>query len=244
MMFNDSSGLTGLVQSCEQWARLGKAQISGNTDRLKRFTQLINNNYHKIVTIILESMDECDFDDPNHGNTGFIKTYNLVADTQTVTLPVSDKILKLKRVEVSYDGGTTWYLASPIDVNEYGDVNTSARINSNFSQSSPFYDAQGNYVYLYPIPTANSTGGLKVWITREVDEFTTADTTQEPGIDEPFHEMLAVGASRDYALQEGLSHAADLNAVFQDYEVRLRRYYGSKQLDRRITMKATDENYD
>lgn len=243
MNFSDTTGLTGLIQSCEQWSRVGLAQISGNTNRLKRFTQLINNNYHKVVTMILESMDEWDFDDANLANTGFFKTYNITANTQTVTLPLSDKILKVKRVEITYDG-TNWFLASPMDVNEYGGGTNQTDVNNSFSTSQPFYDIQGNYIYLYPVPTASVNNGLKVLVTREVDEFTTADTTQEPGIDEPFHEMLAVGASRDYALQEGLSHAGDLNAVLQDYEARLKRYYGSKQMDRRMTLKSTDESYD
>lgn len=242
MQFNETTNLTGLIQSAEEWSRLGKAQISGNTDRLKRFTRLINSNYHKVVTMIFESMDGWDFDDPNLANTGFIKTYNLVADTASVTLPVADKILKVKRVEITYDG-TTWYHAAPIDINEYGDVSVQATIAGHFKQTQPYYDLVGNYVYLYPVPEANSTNGLKLWVAREVDEFTTADTTQEPGFDEPFHEMLAVGASRDYAIQEGLSNTESLAAVFSEYEQRLRRYYGKKEDDRHLVLKSTNESY-
>jgi hypothetical protein len=242
MQFSDTTNLTGLIQSAEEWSRLGKAQISGNTDRLKRFTRLINSNYHKVVTSIFESMDGWDFDDPNHADTGFIKTYNLAADTQTVTLPTSDKILKIKRAEITYDG-TNWYRAAPIDVNETNIASVQADINGHFVESAPYYDLQGNYVYLYPVPTAVSTNGLKLWIAREVDEFTTADTTQEPGFDEPFHEMLAVGASRDYAIQEGLANAESLAAVFSEYEQRLRRYYGKKQDDRHLVLKSTGEDY-
>jgi hypothetical protein len=240
MQFNDTTDLNGLIQSCEEWSRLGKAQISGNTDLLKRFTRLINNTYHKSVTSVLESMDGWDFDDPNHGDTGFIKTYNLTADQQQVTLPLSDKILKIKRAEITYDGGT-WYRAMPIDINEYGGVSTQSAISGHFEVSNPFYDMIGNYVYLYPVPESNVTGGLKIWVSREIDEFTSADTTQEPGIAEPFHEMLAIGASRDYAVQEGLNNAADLSAVYADYEARLRRFYGSRQEDRHMVMKPNNE---
>jgi len=240
MQFNDTTNLNGLIQSCEEWSRLGIGQISGNTNRLKRFTRLINNNYHKAVSAILESMDGWDFDDPNHGDTGFIKTYNLTADQQEVSLPLSDKILKVKRAEVSYDG-SSWYRAMPIDINEYGGVSTTSDIAGHFSVTNPFYDMVGNYVYLYPVPGSSVTGGLKLWVTREIDEFTTADTTQEPGIAEPFHEMLAVGASRDYSLQEGLNNVADLTAVYSDYENRARRFYGSRQEDRHMVLKPNNE---
>lgn len=242
MQFNDTTNLNGLIQSAERWARLGKAQISGNTDLLKYFTLLINNNYHKVVTMIFDSKDGWDFDDPNHGDTGFIKTFDLVANTQSVTLPVSEKILKVKRAEVSFDG-SNWYRAQPIDINEYGGVAVQSEIAGNFAKTSPYYDMQGQYVYLYPFPDANVTDGLKLWVAREVDEFTTADTTQEPGFDEPFHDMLAIGASRDYAIQKGLGHAADLSAVYADYEARLRRYYGEKQEDRHFVLKPNNEDY-
>lgn len=242
MQFSDTTNLNGLIQSCEEWSRLGLAQISGDTNTLKRFTRLINNNYHKIVTMIFDSMDGWDFDDHNHGDRGFIKTYNLVKDQQYVQLPTSDKILKVKRAEITFDGVTTYKMA-PIDIGEYGGVSTASEIANEFSQSEPFYDMIGQYVYIYPIPDAAVTNGLTLWISREIDEFTTADTTQEPGFDEPFHEMLAVGASRDYALQEGLPHAGDLNAVLQDYELRLRRYYSDKQEDRHLILKASTEDY-
>lgn len=243
MKFNDVSGLNGLVQSCEFWTGKGNAQISGDSTSLAEFTRLINVNYHKVVTMILSSMDEWDFDDSNIGDAGFIKTYNLVSGTQTVTLPASDKILKIKRAEITYDG-TTWYRLSPLDVNEYGDTSDAATVANNFSKSSPYYDVHGNYVYLYPIPDANVTGGLKLWVAREIDEFTTADTTQEPGIDEPFHEMIAVGASLDYAFAHNLANAGGLASKFVDYEQRIRQYYGSRQEDRAMTMKPSNVDYE
>lgn len=242
MVYNDTTSNLGLIQSCEDWARLGLAQISGNTNRLKKFTRLINNNYHKVVSMILESMDGWDFDDANLDNTAFIKTYDITANTQSVKLPLSDKILKIKRAEITFDG-TNWYRMAPMDLNEYGGVTTAAEIANNFSTSQPFYDLVGNYVYIYPIPTASVTGGLKLWIVREIDEFATSDTTQEPGFAEPFHDMLAIGSARDYALQEGLAHAGDLTVVFNDYEARLRQFYGNRETDRHLVMKSADESY-
>lgn len=244
MQFNDTSGLNGLIQSCEFWTGLGNGQISGDTTKLKEFTRLINNNYHKIVTVILDSMDGWDFDDPNHGDTGFIKSYNLTAGQQYVSFPLSDKILKIKRAEVTYDG-TDWSRAAPMDINEYSRaVSETTNISDDFEQSAPFYDLRGNYVYLYPIPDINVTNGLKLWVTREVDEFTTADTTQEPGFDEPFHEMLAIGSSLDYGLAKGLENTGNMAQAFTAYEQRLRRYYGEKQDERAYTLKASNVNYE
>lgn len=244
MNFNETTSNSGLIQSFEFWTGLGLAQVSGDATKLKEATRLINVNYHKVVTMILDSMDGWDFDDPNLANTGFIKTYDLTSGTQYVSFPLTDKVLKIRRVEVSYDG-TNWYKAEPMDIGEYGDaVSQSTNLTNDFATTKPYYDLVGNYVYLYPVPTASVTGGLKLWITREVDEFATTDTTQEPGIDEPFHDMIAIGASLDYAVAKGLENVNSLAARFADYELRLRRYYGKKEDEREIVLKPAYENYD
>lgn len=243
MVFNDVSTKDGLIQSCEFWTGKGDAQISGDSTALAEFTRLINISYNKVVTMILASMDEWDFDDINNADTGFIKTYNLVSGTQTITLPASDKILKIKRAEITYDG-STWYKLNPLDINEYGDTSDPTTIANNFTKSKPYYDVHGNYVYLYPIPDAAVSGGLKLWVTREVDAFTAADTTQSPGIDKPFHDMIAVGASLDYAFAHNLANVNSLAAKFVDYENRLKQYYGSRQEDRAIVMKPSNVNYE
>ena len=243
MQFNDSTNRTGLIQACELMTGIGDAQISSDTVRLQQFTSLINSRYHQIVATILRSQDEWDFDDPNHSNTGFLKTYNLTGSQAYVELPLSDKILKVRRVEVSFDG-TSWKKAEPIDIGEISDATDTTTIAQNFSTASPFYDLVGKYLYLYPIPSANVTNGLKVWVTREIDEFATNDTTQEPGFDEPFHRMLAIGASLDWAVAKGLGNKNDLAAQYNDYEARLMQYYGSKQKDRVYVAKGAYTNYE
>lgn len=246
MVFNDTSTKDGLLQRCELYTGLGDAAISGDTNKLKYFTSFINSNYHKIVTMILDSQDEWDFDDINH-TTYPIGTIPLVASQRDYTLPASLKILRLKRVDITYDG-TNYYKAEPFDTGEtsYGlgnDTTTDGR----FSKTSPVYDLIGNAIRIYPLAsTSDVTAGAKIRIEfwREIDSFTTSDTTQEPGIDEPFHNMIAVGASLDYAVSTQDARKSDLSAMFQDYEVRLRRYYGQKTTDRVHTLKPIFINYD
>lgn len=243
MQFSNTTDRSGLIQEAEFLTGIGDGQISGNTTNLQTFTRLMNSRYHQVATMILKAKDEWDFDDPNHNNTGFVKTYNLVGDTQTVELPVSDKILKIKKAEITYDG-TTWKPLNPLDIAELETATDSTTIASNFSTSEPYYDVHGKYVYLYPVPTVNVTGGLKLWVTREIDEFTSADTTQEPGFDEPFHRMLAIGASLDWAVAKGLTNKNDLAALYQDYEARLTQYYGGKQEHRQFILKGQYVDYE
>lgn len=241
MMYSDTSGKTGLLQRCEYYTGLGDAGISGSTLLKAQFTQSLNNWLQKIVTMILSSMDGWDYDDVNH--TDFpILTTNLVANQPDYSLPASEKILKIKRVEITYDG-TNWYKAEPFDIGERGKATSTTLIASDFSTSEPKYDIQFNSIFVYPIPDTAVTSGLKLWVSREIDEFTTSDTTQEPGIDEPFHEMLAQGASFDFAAIKGLAIKNDLWAMLQDYEARLKKFYGKKEDDRVNQLKSSYIDY-
>lgn len=242
MQFNDTATRTGLIQECEFLTSIGKTQISGNTGNLQDFTRFINATYHEVVTMILDAQDEWDFDDKNHTDYPIL-TSSLVGSQQDYALPISMKILKLKRVEVSFDG-SKWSKAEPLDINELGIATDTTTISGNFSVGAPRYDIQNNAIFLYPIPTGAVSGGLKIWISREIDEFTTADTTQEPGIDKPFHRMLAVGASLKYGSGKALGNYKALLDEYADYEKSLRRFYGNKQKDRDVTaMQAAFVDY-
>ena len=236
MQFNDTTNSTGLVQDVTFWTGADTNEYT-LVDRVRN----INAWYHKIVTMILQSQDEWDFDDSNH--TDFpILTTDLVASQQDYKLPTSIKMLKIKRLEISYDG-TNWYKGEPFDLSERGSSVATNNL-SDFTSSEPYYDLQNNSVFLYPIPDTNITSGLKMWIQREIDEFTSADTTQEPGFDEPFHRMLSIGASYDWCLANGRGDKATaLGELLVDYETRLRDYYGSKQRDRHIVLTPSYQNY-
>jgi hypothetical protein len=243
MQFNDTSGLTGLIQQCEFWTGLGTAGISGDATLLKIFTANINKAYHRRVAQILGYMDEWDFDDPNIGDTGFMKTYDLTAGTQYIDLTLGSKILKVKRVEVKLDG-STWEKAEPMDINELSSATDSVTIAGMFSTSAPKYDQHGRYIFFYPIPAVTVSGGAKLWVAREVDEFTTADTTQEPGFDKPFHELLALDASLDWGMSKRLDNRAEIASKAIALSTDMELFYGKKNEDRQITAKALEETYD
>lgn len=237
MQYSDVTNDTGLIQDITFWTG-----ADTNAYTLKDRTRNINSWYHRVVTMILRAQDEWDFDDVNH--TDFpILTTDLVASQQDYSIPASEKVLKIKRLEVSYDG-TNWYKAEPIDVNEIGTATDTTTIANNFVKTKPYYDLQNGSLFLYPIPDSNVTGGLKIWWTREIDEFTTADTTQEPGIDEPFHRMLSIGAAYDYAIKKGLQVSDRLKAELIEYEQRITQYYGSKQNDRQMNLKPAYVDYE
>lgn len=191
--------------------------------------------------MILDAMDGWDFDDSNKSDYP-IATASLVASQQDYAFPAG--LLKVKRVEVNMNG--TWYKAEPIDINQIGTATDTTSIAANFSTSQPYYDVGQTGIKLYPIPPTNVTNGLKIWYVREPSEFTSGEVTtgtKEPGFDEAFHYMLVLGMLYDWYsakdINAGVTRSKGVivgqqgivNSELQDYETRLRKYYGSKQTD-------------
>lgn len=204
----------------------------------------INRWIQKITTMILSSQDGWDYDDINIGDYPIL-TSSLVANQQDYTLPASEKILQIKRVEISYDG-TNWRRAFPMDINERQKQTDTTSISNDFSTSEPYYDIQYNAIFLYPIPTSAVSGGLKLWVSREHTTFTASDLTTgtaEPGFDEPFHEMVAIGASFEYAVAKNQANSNNLKALLTESEIRLKQYYGKKEKERHPIMKGSPVNY-
>lgn len=233
------------MQDAEFLTGLGEGTISGDSSLKSLFTRNFNAHQHRIVPIILDSQDDWDIDDANYSDFDSA-TRPLAANQRDYNFPASLKVLKLKRVDVSYDG-TNWYRATPLDSNEITvGIGNDATLDGYFSKTAPRYDSKATGFWLYPRASASdvSSGGtIRIEYSREFDEFTTTDTTQEPGFDEPFHRMISIGGSLDWAIAKGATNAANLKALLDDYEIRLRKYYGRKGEDRDWALKATVIDY-
>lgn len=146
----------------------------------------LNAHYDYFVNEILESMDDWEFQ-------AEVATCNLVASQQEYTLPTD--IIKLKRVEVTYDG-TNWYVANHFDINERSEPTDSTSVNADFSTSKPYFDLMDTGLFLYPIPTANVTAGLKIWYEKNATALSAVGDS--PVFMKAFHKGLAYGAAKDY----------------------------------------------
>jgi len=244
MQFNNTTLKNGIIQRCELYTGLGDTAISGNATLLAQFTSLINSAYEKVITSVLSAMDGWDFDDSNYDNFP-IATTPMVASQRQYSFP--SNILKIKRVDFSYDG-TNYYRAEAFDIGEYGEgVGNDTNVDANFSKDKPKYDFKYGGIFIYPLASATDiTNGaeIRVEYTRDVDVFTVSDTTQQPGIDRPFHQLIPKYASLEWGMSKGLKNKNDLAVLVQDDELRLKKFYGSKQLDRNIILKASYIDYE
>lgn len=231
---------------CEDLTALGDATISGNSTNLAKFTAKMNRRNQLILTSLFDAQDDWDFDDSN--NTDYaIATAPLVANQRDYSFPASLKILRMTRVDVTYDG-TNWYRATEVDSRDFSEgLGNDTVVDGRFSKSSPSYDLKANALMLYPRATqAEVDAGAKVRIefARSQSDFATSDTTKTPGFDAPFHPMLAIGAALDYAIENDLvTKIQTLAAQWTDWEARLKTYYSRKGGDAAYRMDAATVSY-
>jgi len=213
----------------------------------------INLWYQKVVSMILESQDETDWDDSNQTKYPIFKIPLLAS--RDIRIPQSINMLKVKDVSVCYDG-TNIYRSTPYDIAEGNypvadAANTAAqlKIDENMSRTSPRHDIRWNSVWLYPMPTAAdvAAGGYMVVETfRGPKEFTSGDLstgTAQPGFDSTFHPILAYGPATEYEGPKQLPQLKRDMAMLADYEVRLRQQYSSKELDRNYALSSDYQSY-
>lgn len=195
----------------------------------------INAYYDTFVSEILKSMDDWDFE-------GEIATASLVANQQEYTFPTD--ILKVKRVEVSYDG-TKWEVVSRFDVNERGEATDSTSVRNDFNVNEPYADLHDNSLFLYPVPTANVSGGLKIFYEKLPTLLSSA--TDEPSFARPFHKGLAYGAAKDFCEQfpEGRQNHLATNGNNLELTIaRMKEFYQKRDQDREYSVATAFVSYD
>jgi hypothetical protein len=202
----------GLIQMCEGKCGLGAGGIINNANLYSDFIGWLNQWNKTFASIAIMSWDGADFDDI--GYTTQPHGYFSAATTRDYNFDESYRMLKLKLVNVSYDG-KTFVPAKPFDAQDRrGLALNDPNIDQRFSTSYPKYDLRANGFDLYPaftsdqIATVNSllpngSGGNKAiyveWFRAPRDFDNTSDTdSYEPCLDLQFHHAVAVGASWEY----------------------------------------------
>jgi hypothetical protein len=214
----------------------------------------INLWYQKIVSMIFESQDDSDFDDQRKTDYPIVKTA-MVAGQRDYTMPVSEQVQKIKRVDVTYDG-VNWYRATPFDNGTVGfGMGNATNEDMNMIKQSPRYDVQYNALFIYPLAVAaDVTAGAQIRVEweRAVTPFsqaadynasTMSTSTTVPGIDITWHPMLAYGAAYEFANANNLPQLANFKQDLQDWEARLRTAYGRKNLDSVLSLRPAYDSY-
>lgn len=231
---NSSDKSLGLYQDAQ--FRVG---ADSNSFQIADFTRSCNRWYYRAVLAAWQASSDWEFDDSNQ--TGFpISTATMVDSQADYAIP--SNALKIHRVEVK-DASGIWHLLQPID-----ETQVPIALDEYYKTDGiPLkYRVTRRSLILYPAPaTASVTlaSGLKLYFLREVDEFTTTDTTQEPGIEEPYHHVLSVGAAADFALAKGLENRKELREFAMETLDEMKQFYAGRHRDFKTRMRPKIFNY-
>lgn len=204
-------------------------------------TASINRHYWKAVTDIFKTGHRWSWDDSNLASVPTVTT-TMTAATHEVVLPA---LVGINAIEVK-DAAGNWTRLTETTIDDFRASITDADDTPGVPTK---YALAGAYIYLYPAPSASQmtlASGLKFWVKRKFDVFTTSDTTQEPGFVEPFHRILSFGATHDWQLINDSQQKAD--RTLQQYEqlrAELRDYYADQNKDSefRIRPEHRTEHY-
>lgn len=242
LMFSDtSSNKAGLIQEAESlvFGDNSYGRISNDANLLATFTRYINEALNRVVSLILTSNGRWQWDDNN--NTDFpIGTTNLgvTVGSEQQDYAFDITFLKITRVEVMDNTGA-WHLLKPLDQNDLYDQSLTDYLKT--AGLPGFYDKIANSLFLYPKPlgtAVTATGGLKVWFQRPPSYFSISDTTKVPGFNSMYHRLVALIASRDYAMMKVLSNAKALDALVMQQEDSLGESYTLRNADERPQLTA------
>lgn len=200
MVFNDTTNKAGLIQTVEFWTRLEDGAISGDATLLKQITARINSGFDSIMPLLLSYTDYIRWDDFNHTDRP-IGTFNMVSGQSDYTIAEDDNSLDILNImnvrAVQSSTGTEYRTLSRMLINDDRAVDAMSP-NPSVSGAPTHFLEVGNTIFLYPEPNFSATNGIKIFFEREQSYFASTDTTKEPGIPKPFHELLALYAALDW----------------------------------------------
>ena len=235
MQFSDTSNGTGIVEMFRDLTGLDTNAFS-----LKKATNFVNRAYYDAVLEAWRASGDWDFDDVNQSNFP-IATTTMVESQEDYTIP--SNALKVTRLEVK-DASGNWSVVRPFD-----ETQLESKALSEFMETDglpKFYRLLRGSIVLYPAPAATHatlTDGLRLYFLREIDEFASTDTTQEPGLPEPFHDILAFGAAYMVAIAKGLGNKNDLKAVHDEKMDRMKIFFADRHKNFKPRIRPRVENY-
>lgn len=223
------------------------AGADSNNFTIANFARLANRHYYRAVIDAWKCSDLWRFDDSNQSSNNDddagkpVATSNLTNSTKTYALPTG--ALRIRRVEVKDQAGN-WQVVIPIAEQkivggEEEFMETDGR--------PQYYVLEGDKLRLFPAPdngvSVTLTNGLRIFFDREVDEFTSADTTQEPGLPEPFHRILSIGAAYDFCLAKQKPQTNMLKMELEQLVSQLKEFFSVREVNVRPRLSARNRSY-
>ena len=189
----------------------------------------VNNWYLQVASWIFEADGRWQWDDANQTNMPSATT-NLVSDQKDYLIlaasPSSGQDwLQIDRVEITDDNDEQREIM-PLDQTDLKGVALDEFMDT--PQQPEYYDFRGNSIFLYPAPNYNKSGGLTVYFKRSPLLFATTDTTKQPGFATPYHKILSLGASYDWAVSKGDNNIDRIRQELEILKKGLKDFYSKR----------------
>lgn len=197
MQFSDTTNKNGMIQAFEFWTRQPDGTVTGTA--LKQATARINAAFDRIMPLLIANNDSIRWDDTNHTTqrpsviiniSNGLDGYSVLADSEGTS------ILNITNVSAFTSATATSY--TQLDrIAADSPLVPEILQNTTFGVPTHFLE-HGNRIYLYPNPNYDAADGLYIVFERNHIQFVSTDTTKEPGIPAPFHELLVWYAALDW----------------------------------------------
>jgi len=249
MDFSNTTTNDGIVQDVDFLVNSNRA-----TFPLTSIASSANRASDEVVSIILGCDGRWQYDDTNYTDLP-IGVTNLVANQQDYSFDPEQ--IDVTRVEVKDPNGS-WLFLTPMDQKDLnptsyaqlptGGLGGSSVNGYNYSLTdfmsvagTPiYYDKIANSIFLYPKPSYNSTGGLKVYFQRKPSYFASTDTTKQPGFAKHLHRIISFKVAYDYAVAKLLApnKIQSLSFEIQKMTQAIKDFYSSRKKDEKVVMVA------
>lgn len=212
-------------------------------------TRRVNAAYEELIGDIINADGTWQYDDTNLTDHP-IGTGTLVEGQEDYAF--ATEYLQIEQVEILDNASPAFYRKiKPLDKGELGDLSTEEYFGLTTAGNPQigfpeYFDQVGDTIRLYPAPTATSctlASGLKIYFKRTADLFTTADTTQSPGLPSTHHILLAYMASVPYCMSYKKDRVAWLEKKIDAMKKTLLQHYAHREKAKRKIMRNKEINY-
>lgn len=193
----------------------------------------------KIEAMIMRVDRDWQWEDDRHTNLP-IADRNLVKDKFDYAISQAEFLI-LKKVYAKDQAGNFQEL---IPVNPDEPAGREILREEQSSGTPKYYLKIGNSLLLGPKASYDSTNGLRILYERKGKRFTPSSTTEVPGINPLFHELVALYAARDWCKWKGLKQRkTEIDEEIAKMETELVEHYRSRAEDHKTTLRLKKEDY-
>jgi len=196
-----------------------EASANSSSYNIKDLTRNSNTALDNVVSLILFADSKWDFDSTNATDLP-IGTTDLISGQNDYEF--DNDFLTIKNIEVQ-DSSGNWKKLEPID-NLTLEEQESMSARTEETGIPQYYDKVGGSFILIPNPNYNrrlveeGEQGIKVYFQRQIDYFTTTDTTKEPGFAKHLHKYVPLYNAYIYACAKELPKQNSLAKRLEFYE--------------------------